>query len=373
MNQPSKFRNLLARYLTRTNKNSRRKRLTREFAPVAVPSSPPPTPPKDTAYLLGSGEEIDAGVRHEYLTHNIFLAQDKSRISWALSSSQQPDDMHATSRSHSSRPTTNSSTPPVSPPPTRSDLPKMLSPAEIRRKREEASLSRRRVTSFDEEREEAERQERARREKEEAEMQLRMEEERRRLLLEEDLRLAAVLRKQKEERERQEEEERHRKIEERRRIDRERRMRQAQKQQEWRLEQARLADETMRRKLELRTHVIEDRRTRSWLGDALDDELFQCWVNVQKSDNVAWRRRFCRIRRNKLVLFKDKASSQPMELIDISRAKAVYEQMDGHEELEGLKHAFALDLKDGSAYILYTDNEQEKETLASLIVQTAGI
>ncbi len=49
-----------------------------------------------------------------------------------------------------------------------------------------------------------------------------------------------------------------------------------------------------------------------------------------------------------------------MELIDISRAKAVYEQMDGHEELEGLKHAFALDLKDGSAYILYTDNEQEK-------------
>ena len=34
--------------------------------------------------------------------------------------------------------------------------------------------------------------------------------------------------------------------------------------------------------------------------------------------------------------------------------------MDGHEELEGLEHAFALDLKDGSAYILYTDTDQEK-------------
>ncbi|KAI0093966.1 hypothetical protein BDY19DRAFT_919873 [Irpex rosettiformis] len=308
------------------------------------------------------------GVRHEYVTHNIFLAQDKSRISWALSSSQQPDTMQVT-------PSMSQPPPPTPPftPPRRADLPKMLSPAEIRRKREEASRAQGRISYSDDVREEEERQEKLRREKEAAERQLRMEEERRQLLLEEDLRLAAMLRKQKEERERQEEEERHRKIEERRRIDRERRMRQAQKQQEWRLEQARLADETLRRKLELRTHVIEDRRSRSWIGDALDDELFQCWVNVQKSDNVAWRRRFCRIRRTKLALFKDKASTQPMELIDISSAKAVHEQMDGREELEGLKHAFALDLKDGSAYILYTDNEQEKETLASLIVQTARI
>ena len=49
-----------------------------------------------------------------------------------------------------------------------------------------------------------------------------------------------------------------------------------------------------------------------------------------------------------------------MEMINISSAKAVHERMDGHEELEGLEHAFALDLKDGSAYILYTDTDQEK-------------
>jgi hypothetical protein len=134
------------------------------------------------------------------------------------------------------------------------------------------------------------------------------------MLLEEDLRLAAVLRKQKEERERREEEERLQKIEERRRADRERRMRQAQKQQEWRLEQARLADETMRRKIELRSHVHEDRRMRSLAGETptiYDDtqrEVFRCWVNVQKCDNVSWKRRFCRVIHTQLVLFKDPVS-----------------------------------------------------------------
>ena len=80
-----------------------------------------------------------------------------------------------------------------------------------------------------------------------------------------------------------------------------------------------------------------------------------------------------------------------METINLSSARGVHERMDGHEELEGLDHAFMLDMQDGVSYILYTDNDTDKvcrspstssrsspitimqETLASLIVQTAGI
>ncbi|KAI0345227.1 hypothetical protein BDW22DRAFT_1354132 [Trametopsis cervina] len=367
MPRGSKLRNLISRYLM--GDKNRRKRLTREFTPTDLYMTPPPPPPPKDASFPGS-EEVDAGVKREYITHSIFLTQDKSTFSWAPP---------PTSRQTMQTPA-KTTTPPVFPPsPKRSDLPQMLSPAELRRRREQIQRGSQEPDPLETTREEARRQERLRMEKEAAEQQLEMEEERRRLLLEEDLRLAAVLRKQKEERERREEEERHQKIEERRRADRERRMRQAQKQNEWRLEQARQADESLRRKIELRTHVHEDRRMRSWssdqsgLADESHEDIFHCWVTVQKCDNVAWKRRFCRVLGTQLSLFRDPASSQPMEVINITSARGLHEHTDGREELEGLAHAFALDIKEGLSYILITDNDKDKETLASLIVQTSGI
>lgn len=80
-----------------------------------------------------------------------------------------------------------------------------------------------------------------------------------------------------------------------------------------------------------------------------------------------------------------------MELIDISAVRALKERADDREELEGLSHAFALDVEAEVSYILFTDNENDKvrrpsillqcgeayalfqETLVSLIVQTAGL
>jgi hypothetical protein len=49
-----------------------------------------------------------------------------------------------------------------------------------------------------------------------------------------------------------------------------------------------------------------------------------------------------------------------MESIDISFARGVHERMDGHEELEGLDHAFMLDMYDETSYILFTDNDNDK-------------
>jgi len=367
MPRPNKLRNLVSRYLAKP----RRKRLTREFAPVDIPQLPPPPPPKDvSASVFSSADDVDAGVRHEYITHSIFLAQDMSRLSWAQPL-QPPQRMQQQRRPPSTKPF-----PKI---PKHTNLPQMLSPAEIRLRREEASRAYEQQELSNADQEEAERLYRLRIEKEALERQLRMEEEQRKLTLEEDLRLAAILRRQKEERERREEEERHQKIEARREADRERRIRQAQKMQEWREEQARQAEEVLRRKAEMRMHVHEDRKMRSLtsessvMGDESIEDSFHCWVTVQKNDSLTWRRRFCRIQHTHLVMYKNTTSAQPMESIDISSARAVHERADDHEELEGLANAFALDVKRELSYILFTDNDNDKETLVSLIVQVAGI
>lgn len=261
----------------------------------------------------------------------------------------------------------------------------MLTPAEIRQRRVKIGKSReQQPDSEDALRQEAERKARLQQEKEELERQLRFEEEQRKRTLEGDLRLAARLRIEKEERERREEEEKHQKLEARRKADRERRVRQAQKMHEWREQQARQTEEELRRKVEMRTHLHEERMMRtipsgsSLVDDVPQEESFHCWITMQKCDNVTWRRRFCRVEHTQLALYKDmvgifpclqlndshilslQVSSHPVELIDISAARALQERADDREELEGLTHAFALDVEAEVSYILFTDNDNDK-------------
>ncbi|THG97374.1 hypothetical protein EW026_g4610 [Hermanssonia centrifuga] len=250
----------------------------------------------------------------------------------------------------------------------------MMSPAELRVRRMEAA-NQRDTAEHEVVTDEAERQARLKLEKEMLRNQMMEEENRRKRELEEELRYAAVLRSAKEAREKREEEERRKVLEERRKVDRERRLQQTKRLQEWRDERAKQAEDVVRRKVEMRQHIQEERRSRPVLRNMAggQHDCFDGWVTIQIHGSVTWRRRFCRVQGGHMRLFKDTRCTQPLDTVPISSVQKVKECSDGCEELEGLPFSFALDLSDGSSYSMFTDCEEEKELLMSLIIQIAKL
>ena len=264
--------------------------------------------------------------------------------------------------------------------------PQMLSASELR-KRCMAAAAKKNDIPFapDTSVEEIRHQEAARLQKQRLERELEEQERLRKAALAEDLRHAAQAKRDRAEREQREEEERRRTLEQRRLADRERRQRHAQKQKEWMEQMSREAEEDKRKRLEVRQHLTEERRTRPLplrpvsVQDA--DVTYAGWVTVQTSDSVAWKRRYCRVNGEHIVLLKDDKPvcvasmflfngrysrcphqqaphvAHPIPIVSILR---VCERGDGLEELECLPHSFAVCTADGVTWSMFTDNEDEK-------------
>lgn len=250
-------------------------------------------------------------MQSEYAAHVVFLTQIDSEASHSY-----PGPTYAQSLSSQvSPPPKPPKMQPYPPMPTSVVMPRMLSYAELKRRREAAAQ--RRVADVQEaEHEETERQVRLKHEKENFERQLAEEEQRRKLVLEEELRHAALVKKQKDELERREEEERQRLLEERRSLYHLRRIQQTQKLQEWRCERVREAEEAARRKMEMRRNVEAERRARPvpcvYASDMEVSDYFNGWVTIQTSGSLAWRRRFCRVQGSMMHMYKDAVSYYPL-------------------------------------------------------------
>ena len=323
MPRPQKFRQLVTKYCTIA---SYRRRMVRESIEV-----PPPLPPKDFGAVHSPYRDPSLGsyiflsdcsdeaylyrsivdMQRDYAAHVVFLAQIDHEASHALYPERSYDNIRAVqpraSPSH-----------PIPPLPTSIVMPRMLSAQELRRRRMTASKTHA-VEAQDAEREELERQVRLKREKEAFLRELEEDEQQRKLILERELKHAAIVQKLKEDAERREEEEKHRELEARRSSDRARRLQQTEKLQEWRHERARQAEEAARRKIEMRRTVEAERRARpvprAQTPDPKHADSFDGWVTMQTADSLTWKRRFCRVRGTAMQAYKDSVSLLPNTLL----------------------------------------------------------
>lgn len=196
-------------------------------------------------------------------------------------------------------------------PPFKFEHPRQLDIATIRKRRDEA-LKQRQLEEQAAEAQERERQARIKAEKEQLARELQEQETRRRQILSEQLRHAALVRQEREERERQEEAARRRQLEARRAADKERRMRHAQQAQEWMAQRARQQEEEARRRTESRKKIQDERKARSlpvrrsmFSSKVLANFNYSGWITVQSADGVAWRRRWCKLLGNEMVITQD--------------------------------------------------------------------
>lgn len=362
MRRPSRLKLFVSKWMHTSRSRS-------QLAPEGY-EVPPPPPPKDisTASRRTGTDDCYAELRHEYAACSIFLSRhvDLQQLGPQPPPSLPPP--QPTPRKQTQLPVV----PTVSP--------QMLSASEIRRRRVQAATKRNHTAIIlDTSLEETRHQEFARMQKDHLERELEEQERRRKLALEEDLRRAAQAKRDRVEREQREEEERRRTIEQRRLEDRERRQRHAQKQKEWMDQINKEAEEEKRRRMEARQHVTEERRSRPLPVKATAtqgaDVEYAGWVTVQTSDSVAWKRRYCRVENGRIILLKDDKpqSAQVAQPISITSVQRVCERGDGLEELECLPYSFAVSTADGITWSMFTDDENEKEMLVSVIVQLCGL
>lgn len=196
-------------------------------------------------------------------------------------------------------------------PPFKFEHPRPLDVATIRKRRDEA-LKQRQLEEQAAEAQERERQARIKAEKEQLARELQEQESQRKQMLSEQLRRAALVRQEREERERQEEVARRRQLEARRVADKERRIRHAQQAQEWMAQRVRQQEEEARRRTESRKKIQDERKARSVpvrrsvsAARGFAGFSYSGWITVQSADGVAWRRRWCKLLGNEMVITKD--------------------------------------------------------------------
>lgn len=242
-------------------------------------------------------------LRHDYAAHVVFLAQLDHEASHALT----PE--HARQSTPHALPTDASVSQPFPFVLPTATMPQMLSPAQLRRRREE--LAKKRDAELQEDqKEEIERQARLKREKDALLRQQVEEENRRKFALEEELRFAALVKRQKEEDERRDEENRRRLLEERRSVERTRRRQHGLELQAWQEEQAQRAEDETRVRSQLRQNVVAQRRirpSRRSSGTTFDEPSggLSGWVTIQAPESMIWRRRFCRMHDTALDICTD--------------------------------------------------------------------
>ena len=159
--------------------------------------------------------------------------------------------------------------------------------------------------------EEEERQARIKAEKEELCRQEEEEEAHRKAKLEQDIRLAQLLRKQREHDQAKADEKFAQEVEERRRANKEKRLQGYYKSQAWRIEQERSKEKTLHKKEEEKRReeevkMQERKRVFNAMKAEHSDRLqLSGWMSVQAAGTVTWRRRWYTFDENSFKFFKD--------------------------------------------------------------------
>ena len=171
--------------------------------------------------------------------------------------------------------------------------------------------------------EEEERQARVKAEKEELRRQEEEEESHRKAKLEQDIRLAQLLRKQREHDQAKADEKFAQEVEERRRANKEKRLQGYYKSQAWRIEQERSKEQTLHKKEEEKkkeeeVKMQERKRVFNTMKAEHSDRLqLSGWMSVQAAGTVTWRRRWYTFDEKSLKFFKAQNVCSPLFLFSI--------------------------------------------------------
>jgi len=326
---------------------------------------PPPTPPKDTKFMLKL--DTDHPSKHHPYRGSASDESGESRSDLAYLS----DRIDEKSQGYEGF------SPP--PPPVR-----MLTPEEKGQLRMEAQRRREEEERRSLEEEEAW-QARIKREKAKIIRQAEMEESRRLLRIAEEKRLAAAEKARRESEAQEEEERRLRDLEIRKQAAKERRLENARKAEEEQRQATRRAEEVAKKQEEERRRSEESRRIKLediWekfkANSASDTVLLSGNVTIQTSISVSWKRRFFELSRDALFFYRDSQDrTQPMDTMTFAggRVSSIKEPAEGcYEELEAIPHSFAVEFTDGDGpWCLFTDSGDDKDMLVSLISQAAGL
>lgn len=158
--------------------------------------------------------------------------------------------------------------------------------------------------------EEEERQAKMKAEKEEQRKQEEEEEARRKAKIEQDIRLAQILRKQREHEQAKADEKFAQEAEERRKANKEKRLQEHYKSQAWRIEQQRSKEQMLQKKEEERKREEEVKmQERKRLFSSMKTEQasrlqLSGWISVQAAGTVTWRRRWYTFDEKTLKFFK---------------------------------------------------------------------
>ncbi len=354
---------------------------------------PPPTPPKDSKFLLNLSTAIpnkhhpyyrpasdeSGGSRSDlaYLSDRINeKGEDERRFSPVSLVSSDGAVRRRSDPKHANLPPT----PPV----------RMLTPEEKAQLRMEAQRRREQEERRSLDEEEAW-QARIKREKAKIFRQADMEESRRLLRIAEEKRLAAAEKARREVEAQEEEERRVRDLELRKQAAIERRAENAHRVEEELRQAARRAEELAKKQEEERRRSEENRRVK--LKDiqekfkaksASDTVLISGNVTIQTSMSVSWKRRFFEFSGDALLFYRDSQvtlgsplrlernltvsfpqdRTQPMDTLSFGggRVASIKEPAEGcYEELEAIPHSFAVEFNDGDGpWCLFTDSDDDK-------------
>jgi len=348
---------------------------------------PPPTPPKDSKFLLNLSRAIpnkhhpyyrpasdeSGGSRSDlaYLSDRINeRGEDDRRFSPVSLVSSDGAVRRRSDPKHANLPPT----PPV----------RMLTPEEKAQLRMEAQRRREQEERRSLEEEEAW-QARIKREKAKIFRQADMEESRRLLRIAEEKRLAAAEKARREVEAQEEEERRVQDLELRKQAAMERRVENAHRvgeelrQAAHRAEELAKKQEEERRRSEVnRRAKLKDIQEKFKAKSASDTVLISGNVTIQTSMSVSWKRRFFEFSGDALLFYRDSQDrTQPMDTLSFGggRVASIKEPAEGcYEELEAIPHSFAVEFNDGDGpWCLFTDSDDDKDVLVSLISEAAGL
>ncbi|KAI0080189.1 hypothetical protein K474DRAFT_1658190 [Panus rudis PR-1116 ss-1] len=199
------------------------------------------------------------------------------------------------------------------------------------------------------------------------------EEERQRRVAE-DKKRAAALRRERLEAEKRLEEERAKALEERKKSEKEKRLRSGKAAQQWLSQHTTHFEAEARARAESRERTMQERRQRRIPTlPGLLDQYFSNWVTVQDDSTSIWRRRFCRVRRTCLQLYRDPVTLDALDTIPFADIVSLYDTPEDLAELECLPGAFAVKRKNGVLLLLLCDSDAAKELLICVIIQLARL
>ncbi|KDQ61634.1 hypothetical protein JAAARDRAFT_517134 [Jaapia argillacea MUCL 33604] len=213
---------------------------------------------------------------------------------------------------------------------------------------------------------EARRQHRLKQEKVASMQEYVLAEERRKAMLAQTLLEVANKRREREHEEAEAEKRHQIEVEAKRKADRERWIEKSEEAERWRLEQVKKAEAIAQGKEQDRKSRVEARQTK--VRDILatsraqgKDFLHSCWISVQKSDSVTWRRRYLVLDWNGLRLYRSgNDMTQPLETVFHQKLRGVKEWDEGYEELRSVTHSFAIEFLGEEAWRMYTESEADK-------------